>query len=192
MSGSEISYFYNNCMSKNVILLLLIIAGSFKGNSQTIYTYNSTPGNGNSSQNNGNGGLGNAMNVNINNPLYFQYSTVQDMLQPQIINNALSLELHPRQHSLNVYAQINFNGSKHKNIPNGWLALRLINKTSPDAFASNESISLSESPVLLFTQPAGNSNAVYSFIYSAILNPPTKHIKPDNYSFSITFTLSQP
>lgn len=183
-------------MIKNVILLLLVLYSS-KGVAQTVYTYNSQQGNNyhsnsNGNSNNGNGGLGNSLSVEINNPLFFNYSTIDDLFQPQVINNAFKLILTPRQHNIRVYAQVNFAGSKHNSMPSGILALKLLNSTSSNVIASNESIALSGSPVLLFTQPTGSGTGPFHFTYNAILNPITKHVRPDSYNFTITFTMSQP
>ena len=135
----------------------------------------------------------NSIEVKVNNPLFFNYGTVDDLLQPQIVNNAFEVKLKAQQSANKVYAQVNFSGKKHKAVPDGWVSLLLVNKTSPNAMAGTTAVPLSEYPTLLLTQPTAVDNMeYYSFYYNVVLNPLTQHIRPDNYSFSITFTMTQP
>ncbi len=139
-------------------------------------------------------GVGNSydINVQINNPAYFTYTNVDELSQPKVVTNAfqLSFKASPNENT-RVFAQIDFS-NKRRLVPEGWLSLKLFNTTSSTAVADNSPVALSSYPILLITQPPVPGNNTYSYVYNIILNPLTKHVRPDNYNFTIKFTMTKP
>lgn len=170
------------------ILLLLSVLLPFAGSAQVAYggPPAASPG--------GSPGISDptSLTVQINNPVYFDYTTVDDLLETKIIHNAFQLRVDPSATSnTRVFAQIDF-GSKRRSIPENWISLKLVNKSSTIAVADDNNVYLSGYPVLLFTQPPQQGAGHSVFNYDVLLSPLTQHVRPDNYSFTITFTMTQP
>lgn len=86
--------------------------------------------------------------VQINNPAFFNYTTVDELLQPKVISNAFLLKLKSSSsNNTRVFAQIDF-GGKRRVVPEHWVSLKLLNKSSVTAIADNNDISLSGYPIL--------------------------------------------
>lgn len=127
-------------------------------------------------------------------PLSFTFETVDDLMQDNIIPGAIDLRVNAKQESYNVTASINFIGNVTDPAVLNCLAIKLANNPPSGAGSLNtQAITLSPNPALLFFQPkANNQRPFYTYNYSLIFKAQTTMIKPGNYSYNITFTMTRP
>lgn|SRR5574337_97517 len=131
----------------------------------------------------------NKISASVINPLSFTFTNAMELLNPKIVSNALQLSVNVEQQNLNVYAQTSFSESELNSMK--LLSLKLASKTSPDAGINTETVTLSDVPALLFTQPRClEGSKQYLFYYDLIMNPVQNMIPPGNYQFSINFTIT--
>lgn len=131
----------------------------------------------------------NQVQVQILKPLQLAYANAMDLLNPQVIPNALQLVINSGQAATSVFAQVSFTepvaGLNHL------LALRLSSKTVGNAIFNTATVPLSQTPALLFMQPRELSEGVaHAYIYDVVLNPTTTMIAPGQYNFAINFTIT--
>lgn len=129
--------------------------------------------------------------LSANTPLIFSYTSVDELQVPKIIQNALELKLAPKNYSRNIMASVNFVGLSQNQIPADWLSLRLVNKSSINAIVYKNQISISPTPILLFTQPPTPANQDLIFDYDLILNPLHSFINTGTFTFNIIISISQ-
>lgn len=126
-------------------------------------------------------------------PLNFNYATIDEMLAPKIINNAIRLDLCINTTGSHVYAKLIYE-SAPGTAPQNWVKKIWTHDNSPNALIhSNESV-LSTSDVLLFTQPSDGQNTAknYSYYYNLGLNPLTTFVACGQYNFKILYTMTIP
>lgn len=123
--------------------------------------------------------------------IQFSYQNANELLQPKQINNALELKVKVKQNTFNVFAHIISVNPDYFQYFNNKLALRLQNHNSYNASTTSE-VTLSESPMLLFTQPYVTHTEHFSFYYDLILYPSTTFANAGLYNFSIAFTMTNP
>lgn len=131
------------------------------------------------------------ISVNTIRNIQFSYQNTNELLQPKQINNALELKVKVKQNTLNVFAHVIATDPDYFQYFNNKLALRLQNHNSYNTNATNE-VTLSESPMLLFTQPYVTHTEHFSFYYDLILYPSTTFANAGLYNFSIAFTMTNP
>lgn len=127
-------------------------------------------------------------------PLSFAFETVDDLMQDNIIPGAIDVQVNAKQESYNVTASINFTGNVTDPAVLNCLAIKLANNPPSGAGSLNtQAITLSPNPALLFYQPKTNSQIpFYTYNYNLIFKAQTTMIKPGNYSYNITFTMTRP
>ncbi len=123
--------------------------------------------------------------------IHFTYQNINELLQPKQINNALELKVKVKQNTFNVFAHVVAVNPDYFQYFDSKLALRLQNHNSYNASANNE-VKLTESPMLLFTQPHVTNTEHFSFFYDLILYPSTTFSNAGLYNFSIAFTMTNP
>lgn len=134
----------------------------------------------------------NSIVCQVNKPLVVSYNSVNDLSEGKIIYNAIELKVYKKDYDRNISAKISFDNVPQNEIPQGWILLRLSNRTSPGALINKYESPLTNTPTFLFTQPADRSNneQYYSFYYDIVINPLTSFIKTGDLNYSIIFTTS--
>lgn len=131
-----------------------------------------------------------SFNVTTISPLFFTYSSADELLEKKIVPGALELRIKAKN-SYNIYVNVQSNSVAEQSYINNNLSLRLATNMSKAATVSKEELLLSTQPQLLFIQPGKvNGMEEVAFLYDVILNPIATFIKPGGYNFSITFTMT--
>lgn len=123
--------------------------------------------------------------------IQFSYQNINELQQPKQINNAIELKVKVKENTFNVFAHVMSVNPDYYQYFNNKLALRLQNHNSYNASTTNE-VTLSENPMLLFTQPYVDHTEHFSFYYDLILYPSTTFANAGLYNFSIAFTMTNP
>jgi hypothetical protein len=132
------------------------------------------------------------INVNVLQPLIFNYNTIDELSSPKTLYNALELDLKVKQVSAIVSANITYTSGIDPAL-NNKLILKYSNGNSSTAVINMADIPLNNVPVQLLQQPAfGNGVDHYTFYYNVGLEPITDFIAQTSNYFILTFTLSNP
>ncbi len=136
--------------------------------------------------------VANGMVVLQNKPLYFTLAKAENLLQQQVLHNAIEIQVNTEGHALNTYAQVIFNNNTGRTYFVNQMSMRLAYKSSANAVISMIEVPLNSSPSLLFVQPRSNATSLqnHNFVYDLVLKPFTTFIKPDTYSFSLMITVT--
>lgn len=117
------------------------------------------------------------------------YSTFEELISPKVLNSAIELSLKVKLSKAQIYGSINYLENTGIGLT-GKLHIKYNNTNSTSANINYNEIPLSETPALLFSQPAfGNGVDHYKFYYDLIIAPLTEFVAPQN-NFTITFTLT--
>jgi len=135
-----------------------------------------------------------ADNVSLNTtvPLVISYSSIDELLAPKALHNAIEIKLNPNKYSRNIMAHINFTGPQQNSVPADWVSLKLTSKTSGNSIVYKIQNTLSASPVLLFTQPPSPTNEELTFYYDIVLSPLNSFINTGSFNFNVTVSILQP
>ena len=134
-----------------------------------------------------------ADNISLNTtvPLVISYSSVDELLSPKVLHNAIEIKLNPNKYSRNIMAHINFTGPQQNSVPADWVSLKLASKTSGNSIVYKTQNTLSASPVLLFSQPPSPSNEDLTFYYDVVLSPLNTFTNTGSFNFSGTVSILQ-
>lgn len=117
------------------------------------------------------------------------YLTFEELMSPKVLANAIELSLKVKQSKAQIYGSINYLESTGTGLI-GKLCVKYNNTNSTSANINYNEVPLSETPALLFSQPAfGNGVDHYKFYYDLMIAPLTELVAPQN-NFTITFTLT--
>ena len=135
-----------------------------------------------------------ADNISLNTtvPLIISYSSIDELLAPKVLHNAIEIKLNPNKYSRNIMAHINFTGPQQNSVPADWVSLKLTSKTSGNSIVYKMQNTLSASPVLLFTQPPSPTNEELTFYYDIVLSPLNSFINTGSFNFNVTVSILQP
>jgi hypothetical protein len=132
------------------------------------------------------------INVNVLQPLTFNYNTLDELSAPKTLYNALELDLKVKQVTALISASLNYTSPAEPSLANK-LNLKYSNGNSSTAVINMADIPLGQVPVQLLQQPAfGNGVDHYTFYYNVTLQPITDFVTQTNNYFVLTFTLSNP
>lgn len=132
------------------------------------------------------------INVNVLQPLTFNYNTLDELSTPKTLYNALELDLKVKQVAAIVSASLNYTSPAEPSLANK-LNLKYSNGNSSSAVINMADIPLSQVPMQLLQQPAfGNGVDHYTFYYNVTLQPITDFVMQSSNYFVLTFTLSNP
>jgi len=133
-----------------------------------------------------------SIDVNMLQPLNFNYYNAEELTMEKTIYSALELKLKVKQVPAIVSASLNYTSPADPAL-NGKLSLKYSNGNSSNAVVNMSAMPLSTVPVQLLQQPAsGNGADHYVFYYDVILSPITSFFAQENNYFVITFTLANP
>jgi hypothetical protein len=161
------------------LLLLLLISSSVTAQSYT-----------------GVAGVGNAtypkLFVTTLEPLNFYYNNAAELLTVKTISNAIKVNLETQQQNCVLLAQVIVNDNQGNAAFSNNLSLKLNSTNSPNAAGGSIEKKLSQTPSLLFVQSNTSTELKqYEFIYDLKVAPPTTVTGNANFSFIITFTITQ-
>ena len=131
-----------------------------------------------------------SISLNVTNSLFISYNNIDELLTPKISDNSLELRVKTGASAYAVYAQVNFMDPFQNNSFAGKLSLRLRSNTSYNANIKTPQVPLSNTPVLLFTQPATGNPEEFQFFYDLVVGPFDSFVPTgvSNYTINITMT----
>lgn len=132
------------------------------------------------------------ISLNTTGPLVVSYSSIDELLVPKVLHNAIEIKLSPNKYSRNVMAHVNFTGPQQNSIPADWLSIKLVSKTSSNSIVYKTQNTLSASPTLLFTQPPSPANEDLTFYYDLVLSPLNTFVNTGSFNFNVTVSILQP
>jgi len=134
----------------------------------------------------------NQITLNKLTPWNFSLSTPAQLENDQTISGAFSLVVKTKSKGCSVYANINsWSYPSGFTLPSSPLEIHYTSTNSPSAYnIATSPIALTSSNQLLFNQ--NKTGSAYTFYYDMILPAVGYDWYPGNYSFTITFTMTQP
>ncbi|MBS1690493.1 MAG: hypothetical protein JSS96_17305 [Bacteroidetes bacterium] len=133
----------------------------------------------------------NSISLSTPTPLVFSYSSVDELLAPKVLHNAIEIKLSPKRYSRNIMAYVTFTGPLQNAVPADWLTMNLAGKTSVNAVIYKAQNQLSTVPVALFTQPPSPTNEDLTFYYDIMLSPLNTFVNTGSYNFNIIISITQ-
>lgn len=133
------------------------------------------------------------LTVAANTILSFDIQTADDLEQTKTINNALTIDVKSRKSSASVSAKVSYTNIPYSLASANILGLQFVSSTAPGyAVSSQNIIYLTGTDQLLFTQQKHSANQYRHYVYDLVMKPVGYTASPSNFSFTITFTMSQP
>jgi len=133
----------------------------------------------------------NFLQVNTNATLNFIFDDPSDIESPQIIPNAISIQVRSKDKSCNISARLSAFTYPYSFVPSS--SMIALNWTSDN---SNKKFNLNPNPVylnamdqLLFSQ--NKHPQIFTYNYNLIFQPAGYDMVPGTYSFTILFTMTQ-
>ncbi len=141
---------------------------------------------------NGNNDNQNYLEVNVNSTLSFSCETPEDLENVQTINNAFRLKFKTKNSDCSIYAKVsNFttpSGGNPNDIP---LELQYISDNSSSAYSLIRTpVKLTNVDQRLFVQP--RKSQTFQYYYDLRMAPVGYDFRAGQYSYTITFTMTQP
>lgn len=141
---------------------------------------------------NGNNDNQNYLEVNVNSTLSFSCETPEDLENVQTINNAFRLKFKTKNSDCSIYAKVsNFttpSGGNPSDIP---LELQYISDNSSSAYSLIRTpVKLTNVDQRLFVQP--RKSQTFQYYYDLRMAPVGYDFRAGQYSYTITFTMTQP
>jgi len=129
--------------------------------------------------------------LTVSTPWTFTFNTPTLLENDQTITNAFTLTVKTKSSNCSVYASISIYST-----PSGFspsyspLDLQLTSTTSSSTSATTAAINVTTSNALLFTQ--SKTTSAYTFKYNMIFRALGYDWYAGNYSYTLTFTMTQP
>lgn len=133
----------------------------------------------------------NFLQVNTNTTLNFIFDDPSDIESPQIIPNAISIQVRSKDKSCNISARLSAFTYPYSFVPSS--SMIALHWSSDN---SNKDYNLNPNPVYLtaMDQTLFSQNKhpqTFTYNYNLLLEPAGYNMVPGNYSFTILFTMTQ-